>query len=384
MKITKVEAIPIRQKGKIEAINDSSQDGVIIKVSTDEGIVGYGEVDSAPWVVKSIIESPASHRMAIGLAKIVVGQDPYEVEKIWNDMYKYSIFYGQHGVTIHAMSGIDIAIWDIIGKAENKPIWKLLGGKYRDKVKAYASTLMPYTPEEAYQETKKLVEQGYKTIKLGWGGFEQDENTQVKLVKAARQAAGEDVDLLFDIGFLPSEHLTIDAPSRIELVKRFEEYHPYAIEEPLWPHDYEGYGRLSENTNTRIVCGENETTVYGFKQLIEIGKVAFVQPDISRCGGFTQAKKIATLAETHSINVVPHCWSSGIVEAAALNLIAAIPNANLLEYDVYPTQLRFDIVPEDIKIKDGYAYIPDGPGLGITVSEEAIEKYRCDDIPKGE
>ena len=103
MKITKVEAIPIRQKGKIEAINDSSQDGIIIKVSTDAGIVGYGEVDSAPWVVKAIIESPASHRMAIGLAKIVEGQDPYDVEKIWNDMYKYSIFYGQHGVTIHAM-----------------------------------------------------------------------------------------------------------------------------------------------------------------------------------------------------------------------------------------------------------------------------------------
>ena len=270
MKITKVEAIPIRQKGKIEAINDSSQDGIIIKVSTDAGIVGYGEVDSAPWVVKAIIESPASHRMAIGLAKIVEGQDPYDVEKIWNDMYKYSIFYGQHGVTIHAMSGIDIAIWDIIGKAENKPIWKLLGGQFRDKVKAYASTLMPYTPLEAYEETKKHVDAGYKAIKLGWGGFEQDENTQVKLVEAARKAAGDDVDLLFDIGFLPSEQLTIDAPSRIQLVKRFEKYHPYAIEEALWPHDYEGYGRLSENTNTRIVCGENETTLFGFKQLIEI------------------------------------------------------------------------------------------------------------------
>ena len=384
MKITKVEAIPIRQKNKIEAINDSSQDGVIIKVSTDSGIVGYGEVDSAPWVVKAIIESPASHRMAVGLAKIVEGQDPFEVEKIWDDMYKYSIFYGQHGVTIHAMSGIDIAIWDIIGKALNKPIWKLLGGKYKDCVKAYASTLMPYTQEEAYKETKKHVDAGYKAIKLGWGGFEQDENTQVKLVEAARKAAGDDVDLLFDIGFLPSKDLTIDAPSRIQLVKRFEKYHPYAIEEPLWPHDYEGYGRLSLGTDTRIVCGENETTMFGFKQLIEVGKVAFVQPDISRCGGFTQAKRIATLAQAHSINVVPHCWSSGIVEAAALHLIAAIPNSNLLEYDVYPSQIRFDIVPDDIEIRDGFAYVPNGPGLGINVSEEAIEKYRCDDIPKGE
>ena len=109
-----------------------------------------------------------------------------------------------------------------------------------------------------------------------------------------------------------------------------------SIEEALWPHDYEGYRKLSEGTNTRIVCGENETTRFGFKTLIEYGKVAFVQPDISRCGGFTEAKKIAALAELHSINVVPHCWSSGIVEAAALHLIASVPNANLLEYDVYP------------------------------------------------
>lgn len=382
MKITKVEAIPIRQKEAIKAENDSSQDGVIIKVYTDAGIVGYGEVDSAPWAVKAIIESPASHRMAIGLAKIVIGQDPYNVEKIWNDMYKYSIFYGQHGVTIHAMSGIDIAIWDIIGKAENKPIWQLLGGKYRDRVRAYASTLMPYTPEEAYKETKKWVDAGYKAIKLGWGGFEQDEHTQIKLVEAARRAAGDDVDLLFDIGFLPSEELTIDAPSRIQLIKKLEKYNPYAIEEALWPHDYEGYRKLVDGTNTRIVCGENETTMFGYKQLIEESKVAFVQPDISRCGGFTQAKKIATLAEAHSINVVPHCWSSGIVEAAALHLIAAVPNANLLEYDVYDSALRYDIVPNEMKPVNGYVKVPDGPGLGIEVSEEAIEKYRCDSIPK--
>ena len=155
-----------------------------------------------------------------------------------------------------------------------------------------------------------------------------------------------------------------------------------SIEEALWPHDYEGYRKLSEGTNTRIVCGENETTRFGFKTLIEYGKVAFVQPDISRCGGFTEAKKIAALAELHSINVVPHCWSSGIVEAAALHLIASVPNANLLEYDVYPSALRFDIVPDDIEIKDGYATVPNGPGLGIKVSDEAIEKYRCDEIPE--
>lgn len=378
MKITKVEAIPVRQKGEILMINDSSQDGIIIKVYTDEGIVGYGEVDSAPWVVKAIIESPASHRMAQGLHNAVVGKDPFEVEKIWNDMYTTSIFYGQHGAAIHAMSGIDIAIWDIIGKAAGQPIWKLLGGKYRDKVRCYASTLMPYTPTEAAEEAIKWKEAGYTAIKLGWGGFEQSERKNVELVRAAREAVGDDMDLLFDIGFLPSSELTIDAPSRIRLVNELEQYHPYAIEEPLWPHDYEGYRRLVEGTNVPIVCGENETTRFGYKQLIEYCKVAFVQPDISRCGGLTEARRIANYAEIHSANVVPHCWSSGIVEAAALHLIAAVPNANLLEYDVFPTPIRQEIVRDDIPAINGYAKVPDKPGLGIEVDDKAIEKYRCD------
>lgn len=378
MKITKVEAIPVRQKGEILMINDSSQDGIIIKVYTDEGIVGYGEVDSAPWVVKAIIESPASHRMAQGLHNAVVGKDPFEVEKIWNDMYTTSIFYGQHGAAIHAMSGIDIAIWDIIGKAEGQPIWKLLGGKYRDKVRCYASTLMPYTPTEAAEEAIKWKEAGYTAIKLGWGGFEQSERKNVELVRAAREAVGDDMDLLFDIGFLPSSELTIDAPSRIRLVNELEQFHPYAIEEPLWPHDYEGYRRLVEGTNVPIVCGENETTRFGYKQLVEYCKVAFVQPDISRCGGLTEARRIANYAEIHSTNVVPHCWSSGIVEAAALHLIAAVPNANLLEYDVFPTPIRQEIVRDDIPAINGYAKVPDKPGLGIEVDDKAIEKYRCD------
>ena len=155
MKIVKVEAIPVRQKGEIKEINDSAQDGIIVRVTTDEGIVGYGEVDSAPWVIKSIIESPVSHRTCQGLANVVVGRDPFDYRKIWDDMYLASLFYGQHGVAIQAMSGIDIAIWDILGKALNKPIWQLLGGKYRDKVRCYASVLMPYTEAEAKEEALK-------------------------------------------------------------------------------------------------------------------------------------------------------------------------------------------------------------------------------------
>ena len=318
MKIVKVEAIPVRQKGEIKEINDSAQDGIIVRVTTDEGIVGYGEVDSAPWVIKSIIESPISHRTCQGLKNVVIGRDPFDYKKIWDDMYLHCNFYGNHGAAIQAMSGIDIAIWDILGKALGKPIWQLLGGKYRDKVRAYASVLMPYTEEEAKEEALKWKEKGYTAIKMGWGGFEQDLATEVKLCKAAREAVGDDVDLLFDIGYIPSDKVTIDVASRIQLVKAIEQYRPYAVEEALWPHDYLGYKRLQESTSVRIVCGENETTRFGFKQLIDYCKLGFVQPDITRCGGITEAMRIANYAEVNAINVVPHCWSSGIVEAASL------------------------------------------------------------------
>ena len=378
MKIVKVEAIPVRQKGEIKEINDSAQDGIIVRVTTDEGIVGYGEVDSAPWVIKAIIDSPVSHRTCQGLKNVVIGRDPFDYKKIWDDMYLHCNFYGNHGAAIQAMSGIDIAIWDILGKALGKPIWQLLGGKYRDKVRAYASVLMPYTEEEAKEEALKWKAKGYTAIKMGWGGFEQDLATEVKLCKAAREAVGDDVDLLFDIGYIPSDKVTIDVASRIQLVKAIEQYRPYAVEEALWPHDYLGYKRLQESTSVRIVCGENETTRFGFKQLIDYCKLGVVQPDITRCGGITEAMRIANYAEVNAINVVPHCWSSGIVEAASLQIIAAIPNAEILEYCEQDTPIRHDLVPDDIPTVNGYAAIPTKPGLGIEVSDEAIEFYRCD------
>ncbi|WP_127583495.1 mandelate racemase/muconate lactonizing enzyme family protein [Paenibacillus koleovorans] len=378
MKITKVEAIPVRQKTNIALINDSAQDGIIIKVYTDEGITGYGEVDSAPWVVKSIIESPSSHRICQGLGEMIIGENPFDIEAIWNKMYVGSTFYGRRGVVIHAMSGLDIALWDIVGKALNKPIYQLLGGAQRDKVRAYASTLMPYTPEEAYAETKKWVDHGYTAIKLGWGGFEQGNREIVELVKASRAAAGSSVDLLFDLGFIPSDDHPIDAASRRQLIKELEPYQPYWIEEPLYPDDYDGYRKLADSTHIRIAGGENETTFFGFRELIEKGGVDVVQPDVTRCGGLTEAKKIAQFAQAHHVTCVPHAWSSGIVVAASLHLVTAIPNGSLLEYCVAETPIRQELLQSDVSVVDGYAKITDKPGLGIELNEEALEKYRCD------
>ncbi len=374
MKITSVEAIPLRQPGKIALINDSAQDGIIIKVTTDDGIVGYGEVDSAPSVVKAIIDAPVSHRICQGLGQALIGEDPFEIDRLWEKMYFISTFYGRRGVVVNAISGINIALWDIVGKAVNKPIYKLLGGKGRARVRAYASVLMPDTAEACFDLTRQLCEAGYTAIKLGWGGFGQSIKQDITLVAAAREAAGNDIDLMFDIGFIPGDDYSIDASSRIQLIKELETYKPFWIEEPLFPDDLEGYAQLADRFDLRIACGENETTRYGFKELIEVGKVDIVQPDVTRCGGLSEARKIAELAQVHHRLVVPHCWSSGIVEAASMHLITAMPNSCLLEYCITETSIRNEI-SEEITVKDGFAYVPEKPGLGIEIDEAAIRKY---------
>ena len=380
MKITKVEAIPVRQKGEIKKINDSAQDGIIIKVYTDEGIIGYGEVDSAPWVVKSIIDSPVSHRICQGLGQAIIGEDPFETEKIWEKMYLSSMFYGRRGVVIHAMSGIDIALWDIKGKALNMPICKLLGGVQRDKVRAYGSTLMPYTPQEAAEEALRWKEQGFSAVKMGWGGFELPQSECVKLVEATRNAIGDDMDMMLDIGFIPSGDFNVTAASRLLLINEIREFKPYWIEEAVYHDDYEGYKMLVESTDVRIAGGENETTRYGFKQLIEVCKLDILQPDITRCGGLTEAKRIGAMATAHNTTVIPHAWSSGIVIAASLHFIATQSNSNLLEYCVWDTPIRKEMLKQDFKLRDGYVDVPMGPGLGIEIDDEAIQKYRCDII----
>ena len=188
MKITDVEAIIVRQPGAITLIGDGTQDTCIILVHTDAGITGAAEIDSAPYVIKSIIEMPASHKACQGIKDLIVGEDPFDVEKIWNKMYEYTYYYGRTSAAIHAMSGVDNAIWDILGKATGLPTCKLLGGSYRDEIPAYISILMPATVEEVKALVAHHMKEGYCGIKFGWGNLGKDLKQDIELVKAAREA----------------------------------------------------------------------------------------------------------------------------------------------------------------------------------------------------
>src|SRR5437764_5925969 len=347
MKITKVEAIYLRQP-EVKQQCDSGQDALIVRVETDAGITGIGEVDSNPMGAKGIIEGPFSHTTAAGLGNLILGEDPFETEKIWHKMYRANIYGGRRGVGIHAMSGIDLALWDIRGKALGLPVWKLLGGGFRTTLRPYASSLFGATPAETGERARRFVGQGFTAVKFGWDPMGRDARTDVALVREARRGLGPDVDLMIDAG------LVYNAKTAIQRARAFEQYDPFWFEEPLLPDDYEGYAKLSAASTLRIAAGEEESERKSFLQLMDVGKIDVVQVDLTRCGGFTEAMKIAALAADRGVPVVNHGFTTYLNVAAALHYLASIPNTlGLLEFVVEEgTTLRHHI-SEPIRPVDG-------------------------------
>ena len=369
MKITNVEAIYLRLP-EVKALTDSGQDALVVRVSTDAGITGIGEVDSAPLAVKGAIEGPFSHNITSGLRDLVIGEDPFETEYLWYKMYRQNIYGGRRGVGLHAMSGIDIALWDIKGKALGLPVWKLLGGGFHKQIRPYASTLFGATPDETRERAQRFRDRGFTAVKFGWEPMGQDEKTDIALVREARKGLGDDVDLLIDAG------LVWDAKTAIQRARAFAEYNIFWLEEPLAPDDYDGYRKLSEATHLRIAAGEEESNRLSFIELMDRGKVDVVQIDLTRVGGFTEAMKVASLAVDRGLPVANHGFTTYINVAAALHFLNSVPNSFICEFVAEEeTTLREHITKQRFVAKDGMVDMPSEPGLGVDLNEEAIEKY---------
>jgi L-alanine-DL-glutamate epimerase-like enolase superfamily enzyme len=371
VRITDVEAIILRQPVLDDGIADGSQDDLVIKVHTDEGIVGVGEVDSAPEAVAALVARQSSHAIAGSLRDLLVGEDPRDVERLWHKMYRGLVYIGRRGIALHALSGIDIALWDIRGKAEGKAVHELLGGAKRDRVRAYASLLMPDTPEETAERVGALCNDGFTAVKLGWGPLGRDPRHDVRLAEAAKDAAG-DCDILIDAGL----GYVADAKTAIGVARELERLGIFWLEEPFEPDEYEAYAELADTVEIRVAAGEQDTTVWGFRELIERGHVDLVQPDVTRCGGITEWLRIAELARDHGVETVPHAWKSGIIKAASLQCNAVIPDALLQEYCVAETPINTTLTEERLPVVDGFVEIPTAPGIGVTLDDEVVEHYR--------
>jgi L-alanine-DL-glutamate epimerase-like enolase superfamily enzyme len=387
MKITDVEAMVLDTGKNYPDPNEAAEaHGVrfvaLIKITTDEGITGWSDIETQPHVGKQIVEAPSGG--AIGFESIraaLVGEDPMERERLWQKMNRYLAYYGRQGAGMQMISGADIALWDIAGKATGQPICKLLGAQYRDRVKAYASTLFRPTPDAMKAAVAEYLAHGFRAIKFGWGVFGYDLKQDIALVKAARAEAGPDVDLMVDAGWYGTSFANPYKPRPladwIRLVKALEEVDVFWLEDFLHPDNFAGYGAVAEHTTTlRLAAGEQLAGYEAFERLATEGKVHTLQPDLSRCGGLTVGKQIADLAVRRQIDCVPHAWLTDLLKAASLHLNAYSMNSLYLEYNVSTASLLNRLCVEPIRMVDGSVPVPAGPGLGVTVDEALIERYR--------
>lgn len=369
MKITRVEPIHLR----LPSINercDGSQDTLIVKVHTDAGIVGVGEVDSSPHVAKAAIEAPISHKICRGLAECVLGQDPVAIDLLVQRMYEGTIFMGRHGAVIQAMSGVEIALWDIFGKAVERPVYQLLGGGFRKKFLAYASILFGDTPRETEEIGKRWTGEGFRAVKFGWGPMGQSEASDIAHVRAARKGLGADAELMIDAG------LCWDTATAIRRSRQFEEFRPTWLEEPLHPDNVEGYGRLVAQSPVKIAAGEEICDIPEFRRLLDVGQIDIAQVDVTRVGGLARSKRIGwEAAERHRL-CVNHSYKTGVNIAASLHFVAALPNTHYFEYCVEQGALRQTLTRQRFPVVDGEIAVPEEPGLGIELDERVVDKYR--------
>ena len=331
-----------------ESTSWSARNWCFVKVYTDEGITGLGEGSGWPRVVETAIND---------LKPIVIGEDPMNIERIWQKMLVSTMGAGMTGTPgSGSMNAIDMALWDIKGKALNTPVWNLLGGKVRDRIRAYGHAS---TPERALE----LKERGLTAVKTG------GVHRTVEKVDGIRKAVGDEMDIMVD-AHGPPWFTTKDA---IVIGKALEPDKLLFYEDPVPPDNIEALQRVQDNVDIPIAAGERHSHIWGVRQLIEREIVDVVQPDTGRIGGISQMMKIAAMAEAHYITVAPHSGSLGpVAEYAAIHVLAAIPNALILERVHDDVPVRYDVTLPHIETIDGHIEVPDRPGLGVDIDEDVV------------
>jgi L-alanine-DL-glutamate epimerase-like enolase superfamily enzyme len=387
MKITKIETYTLIVPDLREDATSSSQDDVVVVVHTDEGITGIGETDTGPWIAQAAIESPGSHTMALGMKDLLIGQDPFDTAALWEKMYTYTAMSGRRGAVICAMGAIDMALWDIKGKALGQPCYKLLGGAQRDCIVPYAS-LQPYgSTVQEYGESlvewvKKAQSHGYTACKLectldgpyNHSGLRGSDEEMTAIIRACREAAGKDMRIMVDV-----QYLWYDAKSALRTIRHWEDLDLFFLETPLQVDNLEGYAILAREAPMRIAAGEWLNTRHEFADLLDRGLVDVAQPDVGRVGGLTEAMRVCHMAQDRGRLIVPHCWKTGIGIAASAHLAAAIPHCPFIEFlpqQLCDSALRRELVEDELRLgEDGTLALPEKPGLGIELNMDAVEKY---------
>lgn len=337
----------------------------LVTVHTDEGLVGLGSVFTNDALVRAALDV---------LAPLYVGENALEPERVSEKLHQHMFWLGRGGAITHAISGIDIALWDLLGKVTGQPVGRLLGGRYRETVQPYASLLMD-EPEKLSEHLLEVKEQGFRAFKIGWGPFgRRNSRTDEAIVRAAREAIGEDSLLMVDAGgsdaFWPNGYKWALNTSRM-----LADYQVHWFEEALHPDAIADFAKLREHSPVPISGGEVLTRRQAFQPYLEAGAFDIVQPDVTKVGGISEERRIAWMAEEYGIQFIPHGWNTAVGLAADLQLASAIPGTNLVEYltgSPFIDELVVDRWQLDV---DGMLTIPDAPGLGLELDPDMVAKY---------
>jgi L-alanine-DL-glutamate epimerase-like enolase superfamily enzyme len=340
----------------------------LVLVHTDSGQVGIGAAYSHPGLVHLIVQEQ--------LAPLLIGDDPTDVEALWRKMYRITRWYGRKGVAMSAIGAIDTACWDLRGKSLGKPVWALLGGQ-RPTCPAYASALLWKEPAALAEEAARLVEQGFRRVKmrLGYGG-----DKDRAAVRAVREAIGQNCDVMCD------GSMRYSLEDAVALGEFLAENNVFWFEEPFEPEDIDSYVALRSRVSVPLAAGENEFGLQGFRELIRAGALDIVQPDTSRCGGITEAKRVADLAQPAGLRVAPHTWSDAVAVIANAHVVASLPHGITVEVDQTGNPFIEELLVEPLDVRDGQLSLSNAPGLGIELNPLTLKRFRMDDplrLPDG-
>ena len=386
MKITRVEAtwlqvpIPEDRQHVSDFGRATTFDTALVRVETDAGVTGVGEA-------KVSAGSPGDYHGVVAIinhefAPMLIGEDPRNITRIWENLYSgtrghYAIArghvfpaMGRRGVSISAISGIDIALWDILGKSLNVPVWQLLGGRKAERMPAYASGGWADASNIGAQLKGSVARGDFGAVKMRVGVFDGSPSASAERVVAAREALGGGIDLMVDA------HGTFTVSEAKQFCHLVRDCNLAWFEEPVTADDKRGLAEVRQATHIPIATGESECTRFDFRDLIELRAADILQPDLAICGGITEAMRISALASAANLRLAPHLWAGAPAFAAGLHVAAASAPTHILEFSLGANPMIHDMIEERFEVVAGMLAIPDRPGLGITIRDDFVQQYR--------
>ena len=365
----------------------SAQDSLVVVIHTDGGVSGVGECDANPWMAKACIEAPGTHTMGLSIKDLLIGADPFEIGDLWKRIYFGTAMNGRRGMVIHALSAVEMALWDLCGKAVGQPVHALLGGATRGTITPYASLQPAGSRYEEYRDAlclsaEKAKRLGFKAMKTeitmngpyAHGGMRESYDRHTEVLAAVRRTVGNDITLMVDV-----QYLWDDAATCLSVIKDWDQFNLFFLETPLWSDDLHEMAKLAERAPMPLAFGEWLATRFEFEELMDIGKVQIAQPDVGRVGGIGEAKIVCDMAQDRGLTIVPHCWKTGISISATAHLAFVTNHCAFVEYlppQLCHERLRRELAQEELVLRaDGTIALPTAPGLGVEVDWDVVKRY---------